>query len=480
MENTKTSSHIVVTSIPIFSHQCSVIEFCKRLIHINKHFHVTCIFPTIDAPIPSTLKLLESLPSSIKCIFLPPIKKQNLPQDVTLQLEHAVSQSMPSFRKSLTSLSSTSTTPLVALIVDPFANQALEIAKDFNLLSFLYFPVSAMTTSLHLYLPTLHQQISCQYKDHPELIRIPGCMPIHGQDFPPTFFHDRSSIAYEIILQQTNRFSLADGVIVNSFFEIEANMVPAWRSNIQFIYQVGPIIQNISNNSSCSLSSSRESNESANIVKWLENKKQDSILYVSFGSRATLSQQQINELALGLELSGQKFLWVLREPSNFAKIGHHSDTNDSDPLKYLPHGFLERTKEQGLVVALWAPQTQILNHSSTGGFLTHCGWNSTLESIVAGVPMITWPLFGEQRMNSILLTEELKVGLKVKFNENGVAERDEIAKVIKDLMVGEERSGILKRIQVLKDGASGALAEDGSSTRALYQLGTQMESNGRK
>jgi len=232
---------------------------------------------------------------------------------------------------------------------------------------------------------------------------------------------------------------------------------------------VGPIIQNGSNNND-------KRNESV-CLNWLESQTPNSVLYVCFGSGGTLSQQQINELALGLELSNQKFLWVLREPNNSKDVDYKRATignDDNDLLKYLPHGFLERTKEQGLVVPLWAPQTKILSHTSTGGFLTHCGWNSALESIV-GVPMITWPLFGEQRMNAALLTEGLKVGLKIKFNENGIAEIDEIAKVVRDLMLGEERSGIQQRIEELKDAAACALAEEGSSTRALSEFGTRIE-----
>ncbi|RHN42111.1 putative hydroquinone glucosyltransferase [Medicago truncatula] len=469
MAETKPTSHIVVTSIPLFSHESSVIEFCKRLIQVHNHFQITCIFPTIDAPIPATLKLLESLPSTIHCTFLPPIKKQDLPQEVTMQLELGVTKSMPSFRESLSLLCSTSTTPVVAIVVDPFANQALEIAKEFNILSFMYFPVSAMTTSLHLHLPILDEQVSGEYMDHVEPIEIPGCTPIRGQDLPRTFFEDRSSIAYETILRQTKRFSLADGVLINSFSEMEESTVRALMekeqsNNKQLVYLVGPIIQTGSN----------ELNKSV-CVKWLENQRPKSVLYVSFGSRGSLSQEQINELALGLELSGQKFLWVLREPNNSEILGDHSAKND--PLKYLPSGFLGRTKEQGLVVSFWAPQTQILSHTSTGGFLTHCGWNSTLESIASGVPMITWPLFGEQRLNAILLIEGLKVGLKVKFNESGIAEREEIAKVIRDLMLGEERSEIEQRIEELKYASTCALAEDGSSTRVLSQLAIRMESN---
>lgn len=177
-------------------------------------------------------------------------------------------------------------------------------------------------------------------------------------------------------------------------------------------------------------------------------------------------------------MSDKKFLWVLRAPSDSAD-GAYVVASKDDPLKFLPDGFLERTKGRGFVVTSWAPQTQILSHVSTGGFLTHCGWNSALESIVLGVPMVTWPLFAEQRMNAVLLTEGLKVALRPKFNENGVAEREEIAKVIKGLMVGEEGNEIRERIEKIKDAAADALKEDGSSTKALYQFGTQMENVGK-
>ncbi|KAJ1409538.1 UDP-glycosyltransferase family, conserved site [Sesbania bispinosa] len=464
--------HIAAISIPAsFSHQASILEFCKRLVHLHHHFHVTCIFPTIDTPNPSTLTLLKSLPNSaIDFIFLPPINKQHLPQDVppVVQIQLAMSQSIPSFRNVLKSLCS-STTPLVALVTDPFADQSLEIAKEFNLLSYIYFPPSAMTLSLLLHLPTLHEELfsvsSCDR--FREDIHIPGCVPINGQDLPDDI-EDRSGLAYELALQRGKRFSLADGFLVNSFLEMEEATVRALqeRNNDASVYLVGPLIQT---------GPSNESNGpgSEYCVRWLENQRPNSVLYVSFGSSGALSQQQLNELALGLELSGHKFLWVLRAPSDSAIVLHFNGAKDNDPLQFLPQGFLKRTKGQGLVVPFWAPQTQILGHFSVGGFLTHCGWNSILESIVFGVPMITWPLFAEQRMNAVLLTEGLKVALRPEFNENGIAEREEIAKVIQGLMLGEERNGIRQRIADLKDAAANALKEDGSSTKALFQFGTE-------
>ncbi|KAK7818244.1 hydroquinone glucosyltransferase [Quercus suber] len=180
----------------------------------------------------------------------------------------------------------------------------------------------------------------------------------------------------------------------------------------------------------------------------------------------------MKELALGLELSKQKFLWVVRSPNNeLAQAAYFSDqTLDNNPLSFLPVGFIERTKEQGLVVPSWAPQAQVLSHDSTGGFLSHCGWNSTLESIMQGIPLIAWPLFAEQRMNALLLTEDLKVALRPKANEKNLVDREEIAKVIKSLMVGEDGKKIHSRMKDLKIAAEKALSPNGPSTKALADL----------
>ncbi|KAE9617875.1 hypothetical protein Lal_00037859 [Lupinus albus] len=464
MENKIT--HIAVVSIPAFSHQASIVEFCKRLVHFHHNFHVTCIFTTIDSPPQATITFLQSLPPTIDYIFLPPINKQDLPKNVplALQIHEAVSKSLPYFHHSLKSLCS-SKNPLVALIADPFANETLEIAKEFNLLSYIYFPPSAMTLSLFMHLPTLHEEVSCEYKDYKEAFHIPGCLPLHGNDLPE-HLHDRSSPSYELILERCKRFSLAYGFLVNSFSEIEGKTVSTLvEIGKKPVYLVGPVIQT---------GASIEPNESE-CIKWLENQRPKSVLYLSFGSGGTLSEEQVNELAFGLESSGQKFLWVFRAPNDSANALYLGASND-DSLQFLPDGFLERTKGQGLVVPNWAPQTQILSHTSIGGFLTHCGWNSTLESIVLGVPMITWPLFAEQRMNAVLLTKGLKVALRPKFNDNGIAERKEIAEVIKELMLGVEGNEISQKIEELKYAAVSALKEDGSSTKALSQFITDIES----
>ncbi|TKY68844.1 UDP-glycosyltransferase 72B1 [Spatholobus suberectus] len=200
-----------------------------------------------------------------------------------------------------------------------------------------------------------------------------------------------------------------------------------------------------------------------------------SMLLWHLHSGGTLSQEQIAELAYGLELSNHKFLWVVRVLSSLASDAYLSAQNDVDPLQFLPCGFLERTKEQGMVIPSRAPQIQILSHSSVGGFLTHCGWSSILESVLKGVPLITWPLFAAQRRNAVVLSEGLKVGVRPRVNENGLVERVEIVEVIKCLMEGEGGK-MRKRVNELKEAATNALKQDGSSTKTLSQLAVKWKS----
>ncbi|GAU24227.1 hypothetical protein TSUD_23640 [Trifolium subterraneum] len=152
-------------------------------------------------------------------------------------------------------------------------------------------------------------------------------------------------------------------------------------------------------------------------IEWLDKQEPKSVIYVSFGTTTTLTEEEIEQLAVGLEKSKKKFIWVLRDADK-------GDIFDENGLKrhVLPKGFDERVKGLGLVVRDWAPQLEILSHPSTGGFMSHCGWNSTLESISMGVPIAAWPMHSDQPRNSVLITQVLKVGLVVK----DWAKRDEV------------------------------------------------------
>nr|XP_027187165.1 uncharacterized protein LOC101504804 [Cicer arietinum] len=458
--------HIAVVPGVGYSHLNPILQFSKLLVHLHPHFHVTCFIPSLGSLPTDSKTILQTLPSNIHCYFLPPLDPKNLPLQLPLelQLQFTVNHSLPSLHQVLKTL--TLKTPFVAMIVDSFAVEALDLAKEFNMLSYVYFPSAVTTLSSYFHLIKLDKVTSCEYRDLPEPVKIPGCVPIHGRDLVVQA-QDRLSQSYKFLLKRVERFRLVDGVIINSFLEMEIGVIRALveeGSGNPVVYPVGPIIQQ-----------DTQQGHDLECLAWLDKQQPCSVLFVSFGSGGTLSQEQIFELALGLELSDHRFLWVMRAPSNLANAAYLSGGKDGvDPLQFLPSGFLDRTKEKGLVIPLWAPQIQILSHSSVGGFLSHCGWNSVLESVMHGVPLITWPLFAEQRMNAVVLSEGLKVGVRPRVNENGIVEREEIVKVIKCLMEGEEGGTMRDRMKELKNAANNAIKEDGSSIKTLSQLALKL------
>ncbi|KAM1140004.1 hypothetical protein TB2_040054 [Malus domestica] len=172
--------------------------------------------------------------------------------------------------------------------------------------------------------------------------------------------------------------------------------------------------------------------EETEIIKWLNTRERSSVVFVSFGTEYFLSKEEIQEIALGLELSNVCFIWVIRFP-----VG---ETTKIEEL--LPEGFMERVGERGTVVEGWAPQAKILQHSSIGGFVSHCGWSSVMESIKFCVPIIAIPMHLDQPLNARLV-EEVGVGLEVQRTGSGSLEREEVAKAITEVLV-EKIGQILK------------------------------------
>ncbi|XP_073022431.1 beta-D-glucosyl crocetin beta-1,6-glucosyltransferase-like [Primulina eburnea] len=172
-------------------------------------------------------------------------------------------------------------------------------------------------------------------------------------------------------------------------------------------------------------------------VDWLSKKNTKSVVFVSFGSEYFLTKEEIEEVALGLEISGVSFIWVVRFP-----VGEKMDLDDA-----LPQGFQNRVGDRGMIVEGWAPQTKILSHPSVGGFLSHCGWNSILEAVTCRVPVIAMPMQLDQPINSRLVTE---VGIGIEVQRDGEEfTREEIAKAIKKVVVEEDGKDMARNVDKL-------------------------------
>ncbi|KAM7500139.1 hypothetical protein LguiA_024553 [Lonicera macranthoides] len=194
-------------------------------------------------------------------------------------------------------------------------------------------------------------------------------------------------------------------------------------------------------------------------LDWLDEQAPNSVIFVSFGTTTTFTDEQINEIAVGLEQSGQKFIWVLRD----ADKGDVFDENVR--MANLPKGYEERIEGKGIVVRDWAPQLEILAHSGTGGFMSHCGWNSCMESITHGVPMATWPVHSDQPYNAVLITKVLRTGVAVKDWKcrNEMVTALMVERGVRRLMVDREGEELGKRAAELGRAVKRAVAEGGIS-----------------
>ncbi|RZC22520.1 Hydroquinone glucosyltransferase isoform A [Glycine soja] len=357
---------------PGMGHLIPMIEFAKRVVCYH-NLAVSFVIPTDGPPSKAQKAVLEALPDSISHTFLPPVNLSDFPPDTKIEtlISHTVLRSLPSLRQAFHSLSATNT--LSAVVVDLFSTDAFDVAAEFNASPYVFYPSTATVLSLFFHLPTLDQQVQCEFRDLPEPVSIPGCIPLPGKDLLDPV-QDRKNEAYKWILHHCKRYKEAEGIIGNSFEELEPgawNELQKEEQGRPPVYAVGPLVR---------MEAGQADSE---CLRWLDEQPRGSVLFVSFGSGGTLSSAQINELALGLEKSEQRFLWVVKSPNEeIANATYFSAESQADPLQFLPEGFVERTKGRGFLVQSWAPQPQVLGHPSTGGFLTHCGWNSILESVV--------------------------------------------------------------------------------------------------
>ncbi|KAF6151517.1 hypothetical protein GIB67_016329 [Kingdonia uniflora] len=257
-------------------------------------------------------------------------------------------------------------------------------------------------------------------------------------------------------------------VMVNSFYEMEPAYAEHYKKAIgKKPWHIGPVSLSNKNIIDKAQRGKKSTIDEHCCLNWLDSKKPSSVIYVSFGSMSRFCTAQLFEIAIGLEASKVPFIWVARKSKK--------ETNEH----FLPEGFEERLEGKGLIIRDWAPQVLILEHPAIGGFVTHCGWNSILEGVSAGVPMITWPLFGEQFYNEKFVTEVLKIGIKAGVEvwtswmeqDNVSLKREDIEKVVAKLMgSGEDVEEMRERVGRLSEIAKKSVEKGGSSYEELSCL----------
>lgn len=260
-------------------------------------------------------------------------------------------------------------------------------------------------------------------------------------------------LLFEVKVAVATAFNKSTAVIVNTMGFLERAAIEKTQEYFKAsIYPIGPFHKHVENSTKCN----SLFEEDPTCIAWLNQHPQKSVLYVSFGSLASMSEKDLLETAMGLVQSNQPFLWVVRPKMILG---------GREWAEILPRCLIERIKEAGLIVA-WAPQREVLGHGSIGGFWTHCGWNSTIEGICEGVPMICRPFFGDQFWNAKYISKVWVIGMELESE----IERENVERIVKELMVGEKGQEMKKRALELKERVELCYKEGGTSYKYINQL----------
>ncbi|KAL5702762.1 hypothetical protein ACHQM5_027935 [Ranunculus cassubicifolius] len=356
--------------------------------------------------------------------------------------------------------------PITCLINSIILPWATEVAHNLHLPSALLWIQPATVFDIYYYYFGDYKQLILEHiNDSSYSITLPGLPSLRAQDLP-SFFIPSSPFSPAIKLFQEQFEVLAEvpksfRVLVNTFDDLESEALNAVE-NFNLI-GIGPLIPStfLETKGPSDKSFVRDLDGPKNYTDWLEAKENSSVVYVSFGSIAVLSNKQMEELARGLVDSRRPFLWVIRS----SEYGSKPQAEDTDEKEI--YSEILREEHTGMIVP-WCSQVEVLNHPATGCFVTHCGWNSTLETVAMGVPVVAFPQWSDQGTNAKLIEDVWKIGVRVKPNEeDNIVKSEEIIRCLEEVMDAETGQDLRSNAKKWKEAARAAVSDGGSSDRNL-------------
>ncbi|XVF42285.1 hypothetical protein PTKIN_Ptkin01aG0348800 [Pterospermum kingtungense] len=344
--------------------------------------------------------------------------------------------------------------PIHAFVYDGFLPWALDVAKQFGIPSAVFFTQSCAVNSVYYHVSRGLLQLPLQGPT----VSLPGLPPLQVSELPSfVCLYGSYPAWFDVVVKQFSNVDGADWVLFNIFYELEKEVVD-WMSTFWKVMTVGPTIpsmyldKRLENDKDYGMNL-LEPNTSVT-MSWLSGKPKNSVIYVAFGSFASLGTEQMCELAWALKGSNCCFLWVVREPE----------------MAKLPINFIEETSEKGLVVT-WCPQLEVLAHESIGCFVTHCGFNSVLEALSLGVPMLAMPQWTDQATNAKHVEDVWGIGIRAQPDEKGFVRKEIIEQCIKELLIDEEKGREIKKNAIKwKNLAKKAVDEGGSSDKNIDEF----------
>nr|XP_016458911.1 PREDICTED: anthocyanidin 3-O-glucosyltransferase 2-like [Nicotiana tabacum] len=483
--NMEKLAEVILIPSPAMGHIAQMLELAKLFFHQNHHLTITVLIMKlpdyIDAVSGPFVDSVAASSSSDRLRFVHLPAADPTPEWGSKTRGHFVYRLVQSQRSHIKDflISQRSSKTLAGFVVDMLCTPFMDVADEFKIPSYVFFTSPAAFLGLMLHFQFLEdecQQDVSLFKntDSSNLLSFPSYAYPVPPSVLPMVLVDRDTWLGRF-LDFARGYRKAKGIIINTFAELEIHQLDAYKKNncnmsrskqdqvpLPPIYPIGPILNQ---------SKSKSESEEAEITNWLDQQPTKSVVLICFGSQGSLPLDQVKQIALALDNCGCRFLWSLRQPpqSNNAQFpGEYTSYSE-----ILPEGFLDRTEIKGKVVG-WVPQLKVLSHEAIGGFVSHCGWNSILESIWCGVPIATWPLHSEQQVNAFQLVKEVGVAVDITLDycernkDQPMVTADAIEKRIKELM--EINTAVREKAKEMKEKSRASVIEGGSSYLSLGKL----------
>ncbi|KAM7496296.1 hypothetical protein LguiA_020710 [Lonicera macranthoides] len=443
-------AHCLVVPFPCQGHINPMLQFSRRLEH--KGLRVTI---AVTQHLYKTTQRVSSSGSGTGSISVETIsdgKEYGELHNIRAYLERfqeVGSQTLTQLVKKL----SDSGCPVDCIVYDAFMPWALDIVKRFGLVGAAFFTQSCAVNNIyyHVYKGLIELPL------REDKILVPGLPELQRLDMP-SFMSDFGSYPaiFEMLGYQFSNFDKADWLLVNSFYELEEEVVD-WMAKLGRLKTIGPTIpsnyldKRLKDDNDYGLNMFNPKTDTC--MTWLSERLNGSVAYVAFGSLAELGIEQMEELSQGLKKSGKYFLWVVR-------------ASEEDKL---PKNFVEETCEKGLVVS-WCPQLEVLAHKAIGCFVTHCGWNSTLEALSLGVPVMAMPQWTDQLTNAKYALDVWRNGVRPQINEKGIVTSEVIKNCLIEIIEGVRGKEIQRNSIKWEELAKKSVNEGGSSDKNIDEF----------
>ncbi|KAK1418867.1 hypothetical protein QVD17_28015 [Tagetes erecta] len=473
---------LIFIPAPGVGHIVSTVEVAKVLVNRDKRLTITILVikpPSVDTglTINACIEALakNTVDDRISFIQLPQDEASSIfdPEDLMSFFNVFIKSHCKYVRNVVSHMTSQSDSGrIVGFVIDMFCTCMIDVANEFNVPTYLFFTSNAAVLGFNMYIQTLSDEMNKDYVielSHSDTVLS---VPTFVKPLPTKLFWNLVQIreGLDFVLESIRKYRGVKAIMVNTFLELETFAIETMfaDTSIPPVYPVGPIL-NLEGGSHV------EKPLDDDLIKWLDSQPHSSVVFLCFGSLGFFDESQVKEIARGLEQSGHRFVWSLRQPpSNQTSI---LPSDYEDPSVVLPDGFMERTRGIGKVIG-WAPQVAVLSHDAVGGFVSHCGWNSLLESLWFGVPSATWPMYAEQQMNAFEMVVELGLAVEIRldykkdvFNPkaNTVVNvtAEEIERGIRGVMEDNE---VRTKVKEMSAKSRFAVVEGGSSYESVGRL----------